>query len=61
MGNFTKRFKFMNRHKQADFSRPETLAHWKRELVDLMIRSGMVTFKNEPDEQEDKNISEHTD
>ena len=60
MGNFSKRFKFMNRHKQADFSRSETLVHWKRELVDLMIRSGMVTFKNEPDE-EDKNISEHTD
>lgn len=62
MGNFSKRFKFMNRHKQADFSRPETLAHWKREFVDLMIRSGMVSFKNEDDdEQADKNVSEHTD
>jgi uncharacterized protein YegJ (DUF2314 family) len=60
MGNFSKRFKFMNRHKQADFSREQTLAHWKRELVDLMIRSGMVTFKKDEDE-EDKNVSEHTD
>lgn len=62
MGNFSKRFKFMNRHKNADFTREATLTHWKRELVELMIRSGMVSFKNEgDDEQTDKNVSEHTD
>lgn len=51
----------MNRHKNADFSKEETLVHWKRELVDLMIRSGMVRFEPDNDEQDDKNISEHTD
>lgn len=61
MGRFTEKFKFMTRHSRADFSREQTVDHWKRELVELMIRSGNFKFKNEPDEEEDKNVSTHTD
>lgn len=49
MGNFTEKFKFMNRHKNSDFSRESTVEHWKRELVDLMIRKGLVTYEKDTD------------
>jgi hypothetical protein len=49
MGNFTKKFKLMNRHKNSDFTREQTLQHWKREFVDMLIRSGR--YKIEGDEQ----------
>ncbi len=51
----------MTRHKNADFTREATLVHWKRELVDLMIRSGLARYEPETEEQDDKNISTHTD
>lgn len=60
MGTFTKKFKFMTRHKNADFSREKTIEHWKRELVELMIRSGLVRFKDD-DFEDNKNMSDCVD
>ena len=36
MGNFSENFKFMNRHKQADFTNEPTLVYYKEVLVKLI-------------------------
>lgn len=50
MGNFSENFKFMNRHKRADFTNEPTLVYYKEVLVKLIEKKfGVLPDKNDVD------------
>lgn len=57
MGNFSENFKFMNRHKQADFSNEPTLVYYKEVLVKLIEKKfGKITEELVGESQNDVDI-----
>lgn len=59
MGNFSENFKFMNRHRQADFTNEPTLAYYKEVLIKLIEKKfGVLPEKLVSDNTKD-NLDEN--
>ena len=57
MGNFSSNFKRIQQIKNTNFELDSAQLYWKRELAEMLLRTGQVTMKD----IEEDNLKQETD